>query len=484
MLLCNGDALGRATEVVGAEADGLTYGCLFFGVLSTGAAPTLGAGAPPTVVTGRHATAVAALIGSCGPRCDVVDRDALARAVRLKLVWSAALWLICARHGGDVVDAHAQPAARFDAASLRPRRDAIAATRPPRHRCDTTPRAGGTSSSSWTSSTRPSTARRSRPTPEVCRAPCRRRTSPSRSSPTETAFFCGSGRPQPMHERLLREVGVDPAELMTTRPRRPSGGGTLRPASAGARRPRGCPQIRRRRRRRGHGLRRRPGARDAPAWPSPCSMRAPTGDGVAGRRRLRGRDLGLVGLAQRQRQGREESGVRRTDQNQPGHVAPAGAVRRPRDLVGALLYADGEPQTAGGAYAVDVLSAEEAAAREPGLQTQGRALALVSGRGRADPAATVATLQQAAEAAGVTFRWGAKVDGLLPGGEGVRVDGDDMCADVAILAAGVGIPALGAPVPMKRSPGVLAHTQAKTEQRCDAGPAGRRGERCPLPPAK
>ena len=42
------------------------------------------------------------------------------------------------------------------------------------------------------------------------------------------------------------------------------------------------------------------------------------------------------------------------------------------------------------------------------------------------------------------------------------VDGDDIRADVAILAAGVGIPALGAPVPMKRSPGVLAHTQAKT----------------------
>ena len=193
VLLCNGDARGRATEVVGAEADGLTYGCLFFGVLSTGAAPTFGAGAPPTVVTGRHAAAVAALIGSCGPRCDVVDRDALLKAVRLKLVWSAALWLICARHGGDVVDAHEQPAARFDAASLRLRRDAIAATRPPRHRCDTTPRAGGTSSASWTSSTRPSTAPRSRPTPEVCRAPCRRRTSPSRSSPTGTACFCGAG---------------------------------------------------------------------------------------------------------------------------------------------------------------------------------------------------------------------------------------------------------------------------------------------------
>ena len=49
--------------------------------------------------------AVAALIGSCGPRCDVVDRDALLKAVRLKLVWSSALWLICARHGGDADEA-------------------------------------------------------------------------------------------------------------------------------------------------------------------------------------------------------------------------------------------------------------------------------------------------------------------------------------------------------------------------------------------
>jgi len=35
-----------------------------------------------------------------------------------------------------------------------------------------------------------------------------------------------------------------------------------------------------------------------------------------------------------------------------------------------------------------------------------------------------------------------------------------MPADVVVLAAGTGIPALGGSVPMKRSPGVLAHTQA------------------------
>merc|ERR1719181_1257780 len=106
---------------------------------------------------------------------------------------------------------------------------------------------------------------------------------------------------------------------------------------------------------------------------------------------------------------------------------------------------------------------EEAAAREPGLQTKEGRWHLYPDEGRADPFVTVATLQKAAEAAGATFRWGATVDGLLPGGKGVRiVDGAEIRADVAILAAGVGIPALGAPVPMKRSPGVLAHTQAKT----------------------
>ena len=93
---------------------------------------------------------------------------------------------------------------------------------------------------------------------------------------------------------------------------------------------------------------------------------------------------------------------------------------------GALLYADGEPQTAGGAYAVDVLSAEEAAAREPGLNAKEGRWHWYPDEGRADPAATVAALQQAAEAVGATFQWGAKVDEALPGGEGVRVDGDDV----------------------------------------------------------
>ena len=53
-----------------------------------------------------------------------------------------------------------------------------------------------------------------------------------------------------------------------------------------------------------------------------------------------------------------------------------------------LLYADGEPQTAGGAYAVSVLTAEEAAAREPGLKTKDGRWHLYPDEGRADPAAT------------------------------------------------------------------------------------------------
>ena len=148
-------------------------------------------------------------------------------------------------------------------------------------------------------------------------------------------MFLRSGRPQPTHERLLREVGVDPVEVMTTAP---------------------APSQRWRHAASGFGFRARRAARAAPrsavvvgagVMGSAVALELATrgvavtvldgapraGDGVARRRRLRGRDLGLVGVAQRERQGREESGVWWPDAHQPRHVAPAGAVRRPRDLV-------------------------------------------------------------------------------------------------------------------------------------------------------
>jgi len=431
VLLCNGDARGRATEVVGAQADGLTYGCLFFGVLSTGAAPTFGAGAPPTVVTGRHAAAVAALIGSCGPRCDVVDRDALARAVRLKLVWSAALWLICARHGGDVVDAHAEPDLELLVDELDPAVDRAALEAYSRSMPGAVP------------------------SKDLALAELADR----------NGMFLRSGRPQPTHERLLREVGVDPAELMTTAP---------------------APSQWWRHAASGFGFRARRAARAAPR------SAVVVGAGVMGSAvalELATRGVAVTVLDSRpapatalqgavvcedatsgswawlnangkDAKSPEYGGLTRTSLAMWRRQEPYAGLAT---WCGALLYADGEPQTAGGAYAVDVLNADEAAARELGLQTKEGRWHWYPDEGRADPFVTVATLQKAAEAAGATFRWGATVEGLLPGGEGVRiVDGAEIHADVAILAAGVGIPALGAPVPMKRSPGVLAHTQPKT----------------------
>ena len=430
VLLCNGDARGRATEVVGAEADGLTYGCLFFGVLSTGAAPTFGAGAPPTVVTGRHAAAVAALIGSCGPRCDVVDRDALLKAVRLKLVWSAALWLICARHGGDVVDAHAEPDLELLVDELDPAVDRAALEAYSRSMPGAVP------------------------SKDLALAELADR----------NGMFLRSGRPQPTHERLLREVGVDPAEVMTTAP---------------------APSQWWRHAASGFGFRARRAARAAPR------SAVVVGAGVMGSAvalELATRGVAVTVLDSRpapatalrgavvcedatsgswawlnangkDAKSPEYGGLTRTSLAMWRRQEPYAGLAT---WCGALLYADGEPQTAGGAYAVDELTAEEAAAREPGLKSKEGRWHLYPDEGRADPAATVATLQKAAEAAGATFRWGATVDGLLPGGEGVRVDGADVHADAVVLAAGVGIPALGAPVPMKRSPGVLAHTQPKT----------------------
>ena len=56
VLLCNGNARERTAAVLGADAAAhITAGCIFFGVLQPGAAPTFGDGAPPTALAGPHA---------------------------------------------------------------------------------------------------------------------------------------------------------------------------------------------------------------------------------------------------------------------------------------------------------------------------------------------------------------------------------------------------------------------------------------------
>ena len=184
MLLCNGDAIRRATDVVGAEAESLTYGCLFFGVLSTSAETAFGEGAPPTVLAGPHASTIAELIESCGPRCDVVERDDLQKNVELKLVWSAALWLICAIHDCDVVGAHAQPDLDLLMDELAPDIDKAALE-------------------AYSFSMPGAVPSKALALKELA---------------DRNGVFLRSGRPQPTHERLLRDVGVNPTELAAPAP--------------------------------------------------------------------------------------------------------------------------------------------------------------------------------------------------------------------------------------------------------------------------
>ena len=65
------------------------------------------AGAPRTALAGAHARTVATLIERAGPRCEVLrDLDALERVAQLKMVWSAALWLVCNARECCVDEAH------------------------------------------------------------------------------------------------------------------------------------------------------------------------------------------------------------------------------------------------------------------------------------------------------------------------------------------------------------------------------------------
>jgi hypothetical protein len=105
VVLCNGMGREEVAKVLGAEtASRVTAGCLFFGVLEVGAQPIYGAGAPASAFAGPHAARVAALIESRGPRCRVLeDLDELESVSQLKMIWSSAMWLMCAAHGSCTV---------------------------------------------------------------------------------------------------------------------------------------------------------------------------------------------------------------------------------------------------------------------------------------------------------------------------------------------------------------------------------------------
>lgn len=118
VLLSNGMVLEHAEAVLGTEAAAkLSAGVLYFGVLTRGGMPVHGPGAPPTALAGRHASAVAALLQDAAPglRCEVLSSlGELSVVASQKLIWSSALWLLCAardctvsqaRGGSILVDA-------------------------------------------------------------------------------------------------------------------------------------------------------------------------------------------------------------------------------------------------------------------------------------------------------------------------------------------------------------------------------------------
>jgi len=86
--------------------------------------------------------------------------------------------------------------------------------------------------------------------------------------------------------------------------------------------------------------------------------------------------------------------------------------------------------------------------------------------GTVDPVAATQTLLEAARGHGATVRHPAAVTGFDTDGarvRGVRLGAETIAADAVVLATGVDLPALGRPlgiaVPMKDSPGLLAHTR-------------------------
>lgn len=111
VLLSNGNVLEQARDALGAAAAAsLTAGVLYFAVLNIGGNATSGPGAPLTKVAGPHAMAVANLLQQANVRCEVLDNQAsLEKASALKMIWSSALWLLCAAKGctvGGVTGVH------------------------------------------------------------------------------------------------------------------------------------------------------------------------------------------------------------------------------------------------------------------------------------------------------------------------------------------------------------------------------------------
>jgi glycine/D-amino acid oxidase-like deaminating enzyme len=115
-------------------------------------------------------------------------------------------------------------------------------------------------------------------------------------------------------------------------------------------------------------------------------------------------------------------------------------------------------------YDVRLVGRAEIAALEPGLVAPPARAAYAAGDGTIEPVAATRALLAAAAAAGAAIRLDTEVIDLATGG-GVRVltGAGTLEADVCVLAAGAATAALGAKVgvalPMRPTPGLLAHSR-------------------------
>jgi glycine/D-amino acid oxidase-like deaminating enzyme len=116
-------------------------------------------------------------------------------------------------------------------------------------------------------------------------------------------------------------------------------------------------------------------------------------------------------------------------------------------------------------YDVRLVERDEIAALEPGLIAPPERAAYAAGDGTIEPVAATRALLAAAAQLGATIRLHTEITGLVTGSSRVRIltEAETIEAEVCVLAAGIGTASLCASVgfalPMRPSPGLLAHSK-------------------------
>jgi glycine/D-amino acid oxidase-like deaminating enzyme len=124
-------------------------------------------------------------------------------------------------------------------------------------------------------------------------------------------------------------------------------------------------------------------------------------------------------------------------------------------------------QHAAWGYRIRFIDRAEMQAREPRLKEPPARAALCEDEGVAEPRASAVLLREAALALGARQMLGKRVEWLIVSGgrvRGVRAGGEELTADVVVIAAGNGSPALvrqaGFSLPFSQPAGLLVSTQA------------------------